>query len=537
MSYTLLWIELLIVGLLLYAALMAVAAGRHWAVRALLFVPDLIFFLVLCGLCAATAAYKYALHIEQSWFGYMVSLLIAYVIGAVVIDRVGWRRQAGMLRAAAAWPRGRLVLSLITAVAVLAMTLWNMDLEARTEAAVVRMQAGAMMLSVAPPNIPDSQNAALLYENAFERLKTDKELQDPHSEFHTGDPDPQGKLVADLLNRQSVTLKLLRQAAALPGCQFDHNFARPSVEIILPELNSARTAAQLLKFESDRETALGNAQAAVDDINAIFALGRGVRQQPIILSMFVAYSLDALGESALPNLLPILRNAQELSAIQIGDVGTEMRTLKRSMQGEEAYGLSMFANFASGGRGLPDLMPAGNQSVNLLSQLSLESVGEFVMRVFFLHSDMRGYEQLMEGYQQWATRPYYSVGKEVRETELNKIRRAGLLTSIVAPALGHVMEQAALAEARHDSAVIAVALAHYRLDHGNLPPSLNALVPQYIDDVPADPFDGKPMRFVLHGPDCVIYSIGPDLKDDGGAPYDGKTGKGDIIFTLKPPIR
>jgi len=31
----------------------------------------------------------------------------------------------------------------------------------------------------------------------------------------------------------------------------------------------------------------------------------------------------------------------------------------------------------------------------------------------------------------------------------------------------------------------------------------------------------------------VIYSVGPDGKDDGGAAYDNKTKTGDIIFELR----
>lgn len=55
----------------------------------------------------------------------------------------------------------------------------------------------------------------------------------------------------------------------------------------------------------------------------------------------------------------------------------------------------------------------------------------------------------------------------------------------------------------------------FKRDKGALPRTLGELVPAYIDRVPADPFDGKPIRY---NPDKkIIYSVGTDAKDDGGA--------------------
>ena len=66
----------------------------------------------------------------------------------------------------------------------------------------------------------------------------------------------------------------------------------------------------------------------------------------------------------------------------------------------------------------------------------------------------------------------------------------------------------------HGQTRLMIALKRYKLKTGSLPKSLAELKPDYIDDVPADPFDGKPMRY--NSDKKVIYSIGDDLKDDGG---------------------
>lgn len=59
-----------------------------------------------------------------------------------------------------------------------------------------------------------------------------------------------------------------------------------------------------------------------------------------------------------------------------------------------------------------------------------------------------------------------------------------------------------------------VALKCYKLDYGQLPETLDELVPEFIDRMPIDDFDGKPLRYSKEKK--IIYSVGSDLKDDGG---------------------
>ena len=83
-------------------------------------------------------------------------------------------------------------------------------------------------------------------------------------------------------------------------------------------------------------------------------------------------------------------------------------------------------------------------------------------------------------------------------------------------------------------ATAAVALEQFRVEHGSrYPASLSELVPNYLAAPPADPFDGQPLRYRKHGPGYLLYSIGPDLKDDGGERKKGKDG--DIVFTIVTP--
>jgi len=59
-----------------------------------------------------------------------------------------------------------------------------------------------------------------------------------------------------------------------------------------------------------------------------------------------------------------------------------------------------------------------------------------------------------------------------------------------------------------------LALRAYQLTHGKLPADLNTLVPEFLEAVPVDDFDGKPLRYSAGKK--IVYSVGKNLKDDGG---------------------
>jgi hypothetical protein len=71
-------------------------------------------------------------------------------------------------------------------------------------------------------------------------------------------------------------------------------------------------------------------------------------------------------------------------------------------------------------------------------------------------------------------------------------------------------------EAEKESARVAIALEQFRLDTGKLPERLEELVPKYMDKVPIDPFDGKPLRYKRLEKGYTIYSVGINQIDEGG---------------------
>jgi hypothetical protein len=65
-------------------------------------------------------------------------------------------------------------------------------------------------------------------------------------------------------------------------------------------------------------------------------------------------------------------------------------------------------------------------------------------------------------------------------------------------------------------AVVLLAVERYRRANKQWPNALADLIPAYLERIPLDPFDGAPLRYRRLDDGVVIYSVGPDGKDNGG---------------------
>lgn len=69
---------------------------------------------------------------------------------------------------------------------------------------------------------------------------------------------------------------------------------------------------------------------------------------------------------------------------------------------------------------------------------------------------------------------------------------------------------------------LAFALAAYRADHGVYPEKLADLVPDYVEKLPADFFSGSKPHYRREGTGYLLYSVGPNGKDDGGKGHEDR---------------
>lgn len=79
-----------------------------------------------------------------------------------------------------------------------------------------------------------------------------------------------------------------------------------------------------------------------------------------------------------------------------------------------------------------------------------------------------------------------------------------------------------------------IALEGHRLQHGVLPESLEALLPEFLAAVPVDPYDGQPLRYRRQDDGSpLVWSVGLNGLDEGGK-VDRNKDEGDRVWVTSP---
>lgn len=79
-----------------------------------------------------------------------------------------------------------------------------------------------------------------------------------------------------------------------------------------------------------------------------------------------------------------------------------------------------------------------------------------------------------------------------------------------------------------------LAIFRFRLDQGQDLESRAVLVPDYLPEVPADPFGEGSLRMLREGGRLVLYSVGPDGRDDGGKVPENEESDFERVIQLLP---
>ena len=518
--------------LLWSAACTAAAARTHrpWLRLLLEAIAVLAPVVSLAPFVAFTGFLAFVKHLPTNWFGPTLATCLSAFIGGTWIVWAGLSREnAQRLRAeaepvplAARWPVVGLAAAFVMAKAVSFGTLLFIDNAVAAQAPYLRLEAGQLMQNNLPPAVPDLQNAAPLYQQAFATLDADPALKEESSPLTTATTiDVANPAVPETLARHATTLDLIRRAADRDTCRFQRDWTRPSIGMLLPEMQSLRTAARLLVLDARREAADGNAEDALRDVARIQRIGRHAASEPILISNLVGIAIDTMALDTLAQVLPTLRKSDlaVLDAPEIRDLIATPPAFASHLYGEEAFGLSIFADLADDQRSVNDLvylLGNGQPQPSVLRGLPLS----LPYRVFFLPADLAGYRSIMTQYQAAASRtePYPDLTKRIDAIETQtRDRSPGMLSSMIVPALGAVFKAQTRSIANHRAATALVAATKQRLETGAVPETFDKLAAQLVPPASRDPFTAdQPLVMKRTDDSLLVYSVGPDGEDDGG---------------------
>jgi len=330
-------------------------------------------------------------------------------------------------------------------------------------------------------------------------------------------------LLAALEEYQPV-IEELRNASRRPYSRFNIDYdAEDPVSILLPHLAVLRRTSQLLRVRASAELALARTDAAFDDVKLMFFLADSIRQEATVVSHMVRIAILAVTQQIVweglaehrwsdAQLRDFQARLQKLTPLK--DLGLPLHTERG------AFGNAVFELL----RKHPQLLREwlAHDSAWPANGLRWLPSGWFYEEQVSYH---RMFDQkLLPGYDEQAGQVHPriidanagSLDSDL-SNPLSGLLQHRVLVKFVLSGLARTFQKSALSQTGVDQAALACALERYRLANGQLPPTLDSLVPQFIDHLPKDVCNGQPLKY--HAADngqFVLYSVGWNEKDDGG---------------------
>jgi hypothetical protein len=361
-----------------------------------------------------------------------------------------------------------------------------------------------------PEGVP---NAADVYALAFDAFKELKD--DPNSTI--GEIPPTGgslpeQTVEEMSEYLAATDKcfaLLHKAAAIEHCRFDWDYAdelRPWIH-----RRDAKSCAFLLRRRAVFHARAGDADASVTCIQDGLRLADSMQREPGLIGHAMRIALRSCA---------LLSLEQSLNRTAFAD--QQLTQLDRALAASDAT---------------LDLKEA--MVTQLCIELERYRSFEYTKRPSFLQSvrdlDLirplpgmraRGFVDLLDCWQERVEAAELPITQRLAQFRKIDDDVAGLsfahtMVKMYGPStVNRVVELDLLVRAHSNLARAALAVERCRLAMGDVPERLNELVPKYLEQVPIDPFDGKPIRYRRTDPGYLLYSIMADGQDDGGRTRD-----------------
>jgi hypothetical protein len=314
-------------------------------------------------------------------------------------------------------------------------------------------------------------------------------------------------LVGTVLADNETALKLLHAGASIPHCRYPIDLGEGHA-VLTPHIAHFRNAVRLLSLKAIWHTERNELAEAVDALVSALGIARSLVQEPLIMSQLVRQGCQSLTVSTFELIINRTPFAdQQLIELERAlSVAYDPNALARAFVGERCGGLALFRDPQMTVGMFPTQGGLARVVVGLLRAIGLLDIGQATY-----------IDVMAENIQAAQLPPHerHAAAKAI-ERKLAQMHKAHAWLREFMPALNRTIELDVADMARILTTRAAVAVERYRLAAGQLPGQLDDLVPRYLDRVPQDPFDGRPLRYTKLEKGYVIYSVGTDGEDNGG---------------------
>ena len=335
-------------------------------------------------------------------------------------------------------------------------------------------------------------------------------------------PAKAAEVILVALGKCAPELQELREAAAArPYSRYPVQYAsEPPWLILLPHLARVKSLTTLTHVRATALLEPGQAAEAFDDLKLGLRLSDSIREEPILIDHLVRLSTLAID-------LQTVREGLVRHAWTEGQLA-ELETYFGSLDLLAEYKLAMRGERACWTEGLDYLRRQGARVDPMVGSedgwpdfplgplMRLGPSGWFYQNMLVMARINQ--DSHLRAVDERAHRVLPDISEQGKRA-LDQMRTGPftVFAKMFMPALEKAAMRSGRTQTYADAARVACALERYRLANGGYPDSLAPLVPRFIDRIPDDVIDAKPLRFRLNSDGSyILYSIGWNQTDDGG---------------------
>jgi len=377
--------------------------------------------------------------------------------------------------------------------------------------------------------------AGVVLDEAAGRLG---ELFDDWEGFSYSGSDRQNRLGEEtvaaaeaVLDEYRPALELAKRAGRAEEGRFRINWDAPYPGPSLPQLKHLRACARTLRFESALLARRGEAGGALENVRLIFRLRRLAQQEPTIIFRLIAFVVEHEAMTALHGILELCEPPpEELVRLQKMLSGREeLNDVRWPLTTEASLGWKRFGEASSRPALLLDI--SADDWPSLARSDDLEGwravlVPVLIKLVWLEPLDRYRFLKINNRYLEWVKSKDFPEVLEWEGHELIPSGKGAQLLYPVSRSLIQVPAPSIRQEGRMNAllgqARSAIAMELFRQKYGSYAESLDRLVPEFLTELPADPYTGEPLILSRRDGRLVVYSLGEDREDNGGIPGDDR---------------
>ena len=468
-----------------------------------------------------------------------------------------------------------IVTGAVFGVAILITVIHHYQLRFAEESYIAKLKAEGEPMEVAqliPAPVPPEQNSTSNFLKAVALFKADKSLLETNEIFGMKMVAP-GKATSRLqlanaeddwatnswadvsaaVRQNHEAFDLLHQLTVHPHLDFQIHYELGfgnGYNINETHLAETKRMAQRLETETMSDLHEGNTASAVKDLRAMLALAKSLDDERFDISELVQMAIAAM---AMPATWDVLQSPN-LTDEQLAQLQSDWNTFdfiqgyENALEMECAMARVDLANWRASNKAIQQMFDMERKAAESMGSPNTETVFDkskmavkvFMWRYWWSYPDelraLKGEEVLLEMPRIARTNHSFQPLLQNQAAKLDALGLTNLddgLSGLLIPdqmnmhtllsqsiaTLSFLSRRVMLQEAGRQIIVTAIALKRYQLKHGNYPPDLNSLVPEFAPAVPFDPVDGQSLRYRPSGDGTfLLYSIGENGKDDKGNP-------------------